>query len=53
MEGAYKAMKTGYVDDAWAKEHHDLWYADIESGKIPRIRTTDAPEKAGTPAKAV
>ena len=53
MEGAYKAMKTGYVDDAWAKEHHDLWYADIESGKIPRVRTSDEPEKAGTPIKAV
>ena len=53
MEGAYKAMKTGYVDDAWAKEHHDLWYADIESGKIPRVRSSDAPEKAGTPIKAV
>ncbi|MFC7287179.1 formate dehydrogenase subunit gamma [Herminiimonas glaciei] len=53
MEGAYKAMKTGYVDDAWAKEHHDLWYADIESGKIPRVRTPEATEKAGTPIKAV
>ena len=51
MEGAYKAMKTGYVDDAWAKEHHDLWYADIESGKIPRVRTSDEPEKAGTPSR--
>lgn len=53
MEGAYKAMKTGYVDDAWAKEHHDLWYADIESGKIPRVRTTETAEKAGAPIKAV
>lgn len=53
MEGAYKAMKTGYVDDAWAKEHHDLWYADIESGKIPRVRTPEETEKAGTPIKAV
>lgn len=25
-EGAYKAMKTGMVDETWAKEHHELWY---------------------------
>lgn len=30
MEGAYEAMKTGYCDENWAKEHHDLWYADLE-----------------------
>ena len=39
MKGAYKAMKTGYVDEAWAREHHDLWYDDIKSGKIPAQRT--------------
>jgi len=27
-EGAYKAMKTGLVDEAWAKEHHELWYEE-------------------------
>jgi formate dehydrogenase subunit gamma len=27
-------MKTGYVDEAWGKEHHELWYDDIKSGKI-------------------
>jgi len=45
MEGAYTAMATGYVDDEWAKEHHDLWYNDIQSGKIPRIRSEDAADK--------
>ena len=39
MEGAYAAMRTGYVDDAWAKEHHDLWYQDMVSGKVARVRT--------------
>lgn len=42
MEGAYESMRTGYVDDVWAKEHHDLWYADIEQGKIPRVRSSTA-----------
>ena len=28
MEGALDAMRTGYVDEAWAKEHHELWYEE-------------------------
>ena len=39
MSGAYNAMKTGYVDETWAKEHHELWYDDIKSGKIPAQRS--------------
>lgn len=39
MDGAYKAMKTGYVDEEWAKEHHELWYDDIKAGKIPAQRS--------------
>jgi formate dehydrogenase subunit gamma len=39
MKGAYKAMKTGYVDETWAKEHHALWAEDIAAGKIPAQRT--------------
>lgn len=34
MEGALQGMKTGYVDEAWGKEHHELWYDDVKSGKI-------------------
>ena len=41
--GAYQGMKTGYVDETWAKEHHELWYDDVKSGKIPAQRSTDAP----------
>jgi formate dehydrogenase subunit gamma len=40
VEGAYDAMRYGYVDEAWAKEHHEYWYNDVKSGKI----------KAGTAA---
>lgn len=39
MAGAYDAMKTGYVDETWAKEHHELWYQDIKAGKIPAVRS--------------
>ena len=44
MRGAYSAMRTGYVDETWAKEHHELWYNDIQAGKIPAQRSpVDAP----------
>ena len=39
MEGAYRAMKTGYVDEGWAREHHRYWYDDIRDGKIPVERS--------------
>jgi len=42
MKGAYKAMRTGYVDEAWAKEHHEDWYDDIKAGKIPSQRSQPA-----------
>ena len=47
MRGAYSAMRTGYVDETWAKEHHELWYNDIQAGKIPAQRT----QAAGPAAK--
>lgn len=28
-EGALEGMKTGYVDETWAKQHHDLWYEEV------------------------
>ena len=39
MRGAYKAMRTGYVDEAWAREHHEYWYDDVRAGKIPAQRS--------------
>jgi formate dehydrogenase subunit gamma len=32
-------MRTGYVDEAWAKEHHELWYDDIKAGRVPAQRS--------------
>lgn len=52
MQGAYQAMRTGYVDETWAKEHHELWYDDIQAGKIPRERSATAAQPAGRPAQA-
>ncbi len=33
VEGAYASMKTGSVDETWAREHHEHWYNDVKSGK--------------------
>ena len=43
LEGAYEGMRYGYVDEAWAKEHHELWYQDVKAGR------TSAPRAEGTP----
>jgi formate dehydrogenase subunit gamma len=50
MRGAYQGMKTGYVDEGWAREHHRLWYDDIAAGKIPAQRTRPTPGTAEQPA---
>jgi formate dehydrogenase subunit gamma len=52
VKGALGAMKTGWVDEGWAKEHHDLWHADIKAGKIPAQRSTEPPP-AGAPQAQV
>lgn len=43
MKGAYQAMRSGYVDETWAREHHELWAADVAAGKIPAQRSASAP----------
>ena len=30
-EGALEGMVSGQVDEAWAKQHHDLWYQEVKS----------------------
>jgi len=34
VDGAYQGMRHGYVDETWAKEHHEYWYNDVKSGKV-------------------
>jgi formate dehydrogenase subunit gamma len=48
MKGAYRSMRTGYVDEAWAKEHHEWWYDDVKAGKIPANRSQRSAPPAGT-----
>ena len=42
VTGSWRAMKTGYVDEGWAEEHHKLWADDIAAGKVPAQRTVPA-----------
>ncbi|MEO8134410.1 MAG: formate dehydrogenase subunit gamma [Betaproteobacteria bacterium] len=48
MAGALDAMKTGYVDETWAKEHHEYWYNDVKSGRA--AGKGDAPSVMQQPA---
>jgi formate dehydrogenase subunit gamma len=43
MEGAYRNMRDGVTDEAWAKEHHEYWYNDVKSGKVA-AKTGAAPQ---------
>ena len=49
MKGALDAMRTGYVDETWAKEHHLYWYNEVKAGRhggegAPPLAT---PQRAG------
>jgi formate dehydrogenase subunit gamma len=46
VAGAYQAMRTGYVDEQWMKEHHDLLYNDIKSGKVQAPAVNASPSAA-------
>lgn len=43
MRGAYQAMRTGYVDETWAKEHHEYWYEDVKAGRSRQKYGDDVP----------
>lgn len=32
-EGAYQSMRSGVVDETWAKEHHEYWYQEMINSK--------------------
>jgi formate dehydrogenase subunit gamma len=43
MKGAYDAMATGYVDETWAKEHHEIWYEEVKAGKSRQHTVDEVP----------
>ncbi len=46
VRGAHRAMRDGWVDAAWAREHHGLWHEDVVAGHIPARRSGTGPEAA-------
>jgi formate dehydrogenase subunit gamma len=46
MEGAYRAMRDGYVDEEWAREHHAIWYEQVRQGKRPEKISGVQPQPA-------
>lgn len=34
MEGAFDAMGTGQVDENWAREHHNIWVAELKGEPV-------------------
>ena len=48
MRGAYRAMRSGWVDEGWAHEHHALWAEDVRNGKIPAQRSAATPSDLRT-----
>lgn len=48
-EGALEGMTTGQVDVNWAKQHHDRWYEELQSGSSEQGREATT-EVSGQPA---
>ena len=46
VEGAYGNMRTGYTDETWAREHHEIWLNEVKSG---RAATPGGAVPAGAP----
>jgi formate dehydrogenase subunit gamma len=56
MDGAYRAMRDGYVDESWAKHHHLFWYEQVVAGTAhekfvqPQAGTSASPVVRSEPA---
>ena len=37
MEGAFAAMGSGHVDENWAREHHNIWVAEVKGEPLPDL----------------
>jgi formate dehydrogenase subunit gamma len=52
MEGAFDAMGTGRVDENWAREHHNLWVAQVKNETMPSDQDAHGPPRGRRPAPA-
>jgi formate dehydrogenase subunit gamma len=58
-EGSLDSMTTGYVDENWAKAHHDIWYkeymggnGEVVTGELPTEKSKDEWPPQGQPDRA-
>ena len=42
MQGAYAAMGSGEVDEAWAHQHHSIWLDEVKAKQAKSSATTPA-----------
>jgi formate dehydrogenase subunit gamma len=52
LEGAYRAMRDGYVDESWAEHHHKRWHDEIVAGKSRQHFVDEAEVRAKEAAHA-
>lgn len=50
-KGAYEAMRYGYVEESWAREHHPDWYEEVAAGKA-REKFAEPDEGIPEPVRA-
>ncbi|EIJ41409.1 formate dehydrogenase, gamma subunit [Beggiatoa alba B18LD] len=48
-EGSLEGMVTGYVDESWAKQHHDLWYEELKQANAIPNNATEQTDKSTAP----
>ncbi len=46
-EGALQGMKEGFVDETWAREHHELWYNEVKASTGQKSAAGTAQPVAG------
>ena len=53
-EGALEGMRTGYVSEEWAKQHHNLWAAEAKPSGTPEPASPSSPavSPSASPAPA-
>lgn len=49
-EGSLEGMATGYVDETWAKEHHNLWYEEVKDQAVDAEQIDRRDPDTGTTA---
>ena len=42
VAGRVRVGAPTWVDETWAKEHHELWYDDVKAGRVPAQRSAVA-----------